>query len=88
MVKRKGIKHYSENTARISTETRGDDGLGVNRVVISETIKRNAPISIFRMIAIVAGNRIHKKQSKSCCYIDYSSRIGKINPYLTKGKGG
>jgi dephospho-CoA kinase len=43
-VKRRGIKPDAENTARISTEMRGDDGLGVTRLVISEAIKRNAPV--------------------------------------------
>lgn len=43
-VQRRGIEPDAENTAIISTEMRGDDGLGVTRTVISEAIKRNAPI--------------------------------------------
>ena len=43
-VKRRGIKPDAENTARISTEMRGDDGLGVTRIVVNEEIKRNAPV--------------------------------------------
>jgi dephospho-CoA kinase len=43
-VKRRGIKPDAENTARISTEMRGDDGLGVTRIVVNEEIRRNAPV--------------------------------------------
>ena len=43
-VKRRGIKPDAENTAIISTEMRGDDGLGVTRIVVNEEIKRNAPV--------------------------------------------
>jgi dephospho-CoA kinase len=43
-VKRRGIEPNAENTAVISTQMRGDDGLGVSRTVISEAIKRNAPV--------------------------------------------
>ena len=43
-VKKRGIEPDAENTARVSTQMRGDDGLGVSRTVISEAVKRNAPV--------------------------------------------
>ncbi len=43
-VKRRGILPDAENTAMISTEMRGKDGLGVARITVSEVIKSNARI--------------------------------------------
>jgi hypothetical protein len=59
-IKRRGIKPDAENTAIISTEMRGDDGLGVTRFAVNEALKKRSG-SVFRRFAIMAGNRIYKK---------------------------
>jgi dephospho-CoA kinase len=43
-VKRRGSKPDAENTAIISTEMRGGDGLGVTRIAVNEAIKKNTPV--------------------------------------------
>jgi Dephospho-CoA kinase len=43
-VKRRDVQPDAENTAKISTEMRGDDGLGVTRIAVNEAIKKNAPV--------------------------------------------
>jgi dephospho-CoA kinase len=43
-ITRRDIKPDAENTAIISTEMRGDDGLGVTRIAVNEAIRKNAPV--------------------------------------------
>jgi dephospho-CoA kinase len=43
-VKRRGVGPDAQNTAKISTEMRGSDGLGVTRIAVEEALKKNSQV--------------------------------------------
>ncbi|MDD5711987.1 MAG: AAA family ATPase [Smithellaceae bacterium] len=43
-VNRRGVEPNAENTAIVSTELRGDDGMGVTRIAVATALKAKAPL--------------------------------------------
>ena len=85
-VKRRGIKHDAENTAKISNEMRGDDGLGVTRTVFSEAIKRNAPVVFLEGLRSWPEIEFIKRESNCLVIAIVASRLVRLTRVEKRGR--
>jgi len=66
-VKKRGIKPDAKNTAGISTELRGEDGLGVTRMAVDEAMKKKAQVVFLE--GIRSWQEIEFIKSKADCVV-------------------